>query len=140
MQQEFPKVFDCNKGKRFVKHSVVATGKALTETPIHYASRRLNPEQYKALKPEPTRLLDQGIFEFSQSPWTFPLVMVRKKAGDWKLFADFTNLNKALDMQKYSLPNINNFAALVHDCKWFSALHVTDAYHNIPVDPRIATN
>ena len=49
---------------------------------------------------------------------------------------NFTNLNKVLDMQKYTLPNINDFAALAHDCKWFSALDVADAYYNIPVDPR----
>ena len=38
-------------------------------------------------------------------------------------------------MQKYALPNINNFAALAHGCKWFSALDVGDAYHSIPVNP-----
>ena len=136
MQQEFPEVFDCNKRKHFVKHSVIATVETSTETPIHSASRRLSPEQYKALKSELTRLLDQGILERSQSPWTSPIVMVKKKTGDWRLCADFTNLNKVLDMQKYTLPNINDFAALAHDCKWFSALDVADAYYNIPVDPR----
>ena len=68
MQQEFPEVFDCNKRKHFVKHSVIATVETSTETPIHSASRRLSPEQYKALKSELTRLLDQGILERSQSP------------------------------------------------------------------------
>ena len=62
--------------------------------------------------------------------------MVKKKTGDWRLCADFTNLNKVLDMQNYTLPNINDFAALAHDCKWFSALDVADAYYNLPVDPR----
>ena len=107
-----------------------------TETPIHSASRRLSPEQHKALKSELTRLLNQGILERSQSPWTSPIVMVKKKTGDWRLCADFTNLNKVFDMQKYTLPNINDFTALAHDRKWFSALDVADAYYNIPVDPR----
>ena len=62
--------------------------------------------------------------------------MVKKKTDDWRLCADFTNLNKVLDMQKYTLPNINDFAALAHDCKWFSALDVADAKYNVPVDPR----
>ena len=136
MQQEFPEVFNCNKRKHFVKHSVIATVETSTETPIHSASRRLSPKQYKALKSELTRLLDQGILDCSQSPWTSPIVMVKKKTGDWRLCADFTNLSKVLDMQKYTLPNINDFAALAHDCKWFSALDVADAYYNIPVDPR----
>ena len=60
----------------------------------------------------------------------------KKETGDWRLCADFTNLNKVFDMQKYTLPNINDFDALAHDCKWFSALDVADAYYNIPVDPR----
>ena len=68
MQQEFSEVFDCNKRKHFVKHCVTATAETSTETPIHSASRRLSPEQYKALKSELTRLLDQEILERSQSP------------------------------------------------------------------------
>ena len=83
-----------------------------------------------------TCLRDQGILERSQSLWTSPIVVVKKKTGDWRLCADFTNLNKVLDMQKYTLPNINDFAALAQDCKWFSTLDVAYAYYNIPVDPR----
>ena len=50
MQQNFPEIFDCNKRKHFVKHSVIATVETSTETPIHSASRRLSPEKYKVLK------------------------------------------------------------------------------------------
>ena len=135
LQKEFPEVFDHEKRKRIIKHSVVATVDTSTEVPVHSNARRLNPEQYKALKSELTRLLDHGVLERSQSPWASPIVMVKKKSGDWRLCADFTNLNKVLRVQKYSLPNINDFAALAHGCKWFSALDVADAYYNIPVDP-----
>ena len=79
MQQEFPEVFNCNKRKHFVKPYVIATVETSTETPIHSASRRLSPEEYKALKSEVICLLDQGILERSQSPWTSPIVMVKKE-------------------------------------------------------------
>ena len=135
LQEEFPEVFDFQKRARSIKHSVVADVETTTETPIHTTARRLNPEQYKALKVVLSRLLNQGVLERSQSPWAFPIVMVKKKSGDWRLCADLTNLNKVLKMQKYALPNINDFAALAHGCKWFSALDVADAYYNIPVNP-----
>ena len=64
----------------------------------------------------------------------------KTKTGDWRLWADFTNLNKVLDMQKYSMPNIEDFAVLAHDCKWFSVLDVADAYYNIRGNLGIATN
>jgi len=38
-------------------------------------------------------------------------------------------------MQKYALPNIDDFAALVHGCYWFSTLDVADAYNNVSVNP-----
>ena len=45
MPQEFPEVFDCNKRKHFVKHSVLATVETSTETPNRSASKRLSPGQ-----------------------------------------------------------------------------------------------
>jgi len=60
------------------KHSVVADVETSTETPVHSHSEALHLEQYKGKKEQLTRLLDQGIFERSQSPWTSRIVVVKK--------------------------------------------------------------
>ena len=135
LQQEFPEVFNGDKRSRSIKHSIVADIETLTETPVARATRRLNPEQYNALRLEIKRLTDQGILERSLSPWTSPIVMVKKMPRDWRLCADITGLNKVLKMQKYALPNINDFGSLAHELKWFSCLDIADAYYNIPVNP-----
>ena len=114
---------------------MIADVHILTETPISLSARRLNPEQYQVLKVELKRLIDQGVLERSQSPWTSPIVMVKKKSGGWRLCADFTQLNKLLKIQKYALPNTNNFASIAHGCKWFSSIDIADAYYNILVNP-----
>ena len=119
LRDEFSNVFEGDKRLRRIRHSVIADVHTLTETPISLSARRLNPEQYQALKVEHKRLIDQGVLERSQSPWTSPIVMVKKKSGGWRLCADFTQLNKLLKIQKYALPNINDFASVAHGCKWF---------------------
>ena len=127
--------FEGDKRLRCIRHSVIADVHTLTETPISLSARRLNPEEYQALKVELKRLIDQGVLERIQSPWTSPIVMVKKKFGGWHLCADFTQLNKLLKIQKYAIPNINNFASIAHGCKWFSSIDIADAYYNIPVNP-----
>ena len=128
LRDEFSNVFEGDKRLRCIRHSVIADVHTLTETPISLSARRLNPEQYQALMVELKRLIDQGVLERSQSPWTSPIVMVKKKPGGWRLCANFTHLNKLLKIQKYALPNINDFASIAHGCKWFSSIDIADAY------------
>ena len=135
LRDEFSNVFEGDKRLRCIRHSVIADVHTLTKTPISLSARRLNPKQYQALKVELKRLIDQGVLERSQSPWTSPIVLVKKKSGGWRLCADFTQLNKLLKIQKYAIPNINDFASIAHGCKWFSSIDIADAYYNIPVNP-----
>ena len=86
LRDEFSNVFEGDKRLRCIRHSVIADDHTLTETPISLSARRLNPEQYQALKVELKRLIDQGVLELIQSPWTFPIVMVKKKSGGWRLY------------------------------------------------------
>ena len=134
LRDEFFNVFEGDKRLRCIRDLVIADVHTLTETTISLSARRLNPEQYQALKMELKRLIDQGVLERCQSPWTSPIVMVKKKSGGWRLCADFTQLNKLLKIQKYALTNINDFASIAHGCKWLSSIDIADAY-NIPVNP-----
>ena len=76
LRADFPEVFNGDKRSRLIKHSVVADVETLSDIPIHSTARRLNPEQFQALKSKLKRLLDQGIIERSQSPWAAPIVLV----------------------------------------------------------------
>ena len=104
------------------------------DKPVFCRTRRLPPEKYRALQVEVKRLIDQGVLSKSRSAWASPIVMVRKKNNTYRLCADFTALNKILKVQKYTLPNINDFSSLASGCKYFSCLDIKDAYYNIPVN------
>ena len=132
----FRKVFDPTLPKRHADHSVVASVETTTEEPISCKARRLSPDKFRALQDELKRLCEQGVLKRSQSAWSCPIVMVKKKSGSWRLCADLTSLNKILKPRKYALPNVNDFTSLAHGCTVFSSIDIADAYYNIKVDPK----
>ena len=65
LRDEFSNVFEGDKRLRCIRYSVIADVHTLTETPISLSARRLNPQQYHALKVELKRLIDQEVLERS---------------------------------------------------------------------------
>jgi len=63
--------------------------------PKHPAMQRIIDEQVDAL-------LEQGCIEPSHSPHSAPLVLVRKKTGQWRMCVDYRQLNAK------SIQNANN--------------------------------
>ena len=124
LQRNYSEVF---LRSRVPKHFVEATVDTVTEEPMTVRCRRLSSEKYKALKVEIKRLCDQEILECSQSAWSLLIVMVKKKNGSYRMCADLTNLNKILEVQKYSLPNLKDFTSSGHGCQYFSSIDIRDA-------------
>ena len=137
LKSQFPQVFEQATCFQKIKHSVVAHMETNTEVPVWYRSRRLAPDKFKALKREIKRLVTQGILPESHSPWTSPIVMVKKPSGEYRLCADFVTLNKILKVPRYAILNINDFSAMAHGCSWFSSIDIKDAYYHISVRPEI---
>jgi hypothetical protein len=58
---------------------------------------------------EVKKLLDaQIIFSLIYSKWVANLVLVRKKNGDIRLYADFRNLNKISKKDNYLFPKMEH--------------------------------
>ena len=73
-----------------VKHAIPTTG-----PPIHQPVRRL-PEVLKdTVRTEVPHMLENDIIKPSASPWSSPVVMVRKKDGSWCFCIDYRKLNSA---------------------------------------------
>ena len=52
-------------------------------------------------------MLKANIREVYYPDWLASVVMVRKSNGKWKMFVDFTDLNKAFPKDSYPLPRID---------------------------------
>jgi hypothetical protein len=69
--------------------------------------RKMSDEKTEAAKAEVHRLLEANFIEPVAYPmWLANVVMVQKKSGKWRMYIDFTSLNKACPKDNFPLPQI----------------------------------
>jgi len=113
-------------------HSIPVTD----STPIKLRPYKISLEQSSALKKEINKLIEHGLIVPSHSPWAFPVLLVKKKNGDWRMCVDYRKLNEVTVKDAYALPFIDELLESVHGAKIFSALDLFLGYHQIPMDPK----
>ena len=75
-----------------VKHHIPLTN----YTPFKDKYRRIPPHLYEEVRPHLKEMLDFGAIRKSQSPWSSPIVLVRKKDGKLRFCIDLRKLNQGL--------------------------------------------
>lgn len=103
--------------------------------PIAEPLRRL-PHVYE----EPTRQVIEGWLQHkvvrpSNSPWAFPIVVVKKKGGGVRVNVDYRRLNAILPSYDLNWPItlIDSCLDAMDGAQFFTVMDVLAAYHNIPV-------
>jgi len=95
--------------------------------------RRLDAAKVKAAKEEFLRMEQLGIIRRSKSSWASPLHLVCKSDGTWRPCGDYRRLNLSTVVDKYPLPNIQDFTARLHGCRIFTKLDLKKGYYQVPV-------
>ena len=76
--------------------------------PIKQKRRSFAPERQKAINEEVNKLLQTGaIREIEYPEWLANVVLVKKENGKWRLYIDFTDINKACPKDSFPLPRID---------------------------------
>jgi transposase InsO family protein len=113
-----------------VQHRIATAG-----SPVVSKFRRLDPERLAAARKEFDAMLEAGIVRRSDSGWSSPLHMVRKKDGGWRPCGDFRRLNLITAADKYPLPNMQDLSARLAGCRFFTKLDLQKGYLQVPVQP-----
>jgi RNase H-like domain found in reverse transcriptase/Reverse transcriptase (RNA-dependent DNA polymerase) len=92
---------------------------------------RLDPQRLAAAKAEFQKMLDAGVVRRSNSCWSSPLHMVRKKDGGWRPCGDFRRLNICTTDNKYPLTNMGDLSSRLDGCT--SKLDLQKGYFQVPV-------
>ena len=76
--------------------------------PVRQKKRVFALERDNAIKEELQKLTTaQFIWEVYYPDWLANVVMVKKANGKWRIYVDFTDLNKACPKDSYPLPHID---------------------------------
>ena len=97
--------------------------------PVNEAYRKIPKQLYDEVKNHVNNLLANGWIRRSHSPYSSPMVCVRKKDGGLRLCIDFRRLNRKTIPDSQPIPRIQDILDDLGGNRWFSTLDMSQAYH-----------
>ena len=94
-------------------------------------SYRLPFHQKNALEELIQHMLTSQMIRPSLSPYSSPVIMVKKKDGTWRLCVDYRQLNANTVKNKYPIPIIEDLLDELYGAKTFSKIDLRSGYHQI---------
>lgn len=96
---------------------------------------RMSAAENTALNREINELLKQGAIVPSSSPFSAPVLFVKKKDGSLRLCVDYRMLNDRTIRNRFPLPVIDDLIDSLGGARYFSKLDLMAGYHQIRVHP-----
>uniref|UniRef100_A0A8C6V5S1 Gypsy retrotransposon integrase-like protein 1 n=1 Tax=Neogobius melanostomus TaxID=47308 RepID=A0A8C6V5S1_9GOBI len=105
-----------------------------TVKPVRQKLRRLPFAVRSSVSAELDRLLNAGVIErIDASPWVSPIVVTGRKTGGIRMCADLREPNKAVIIDCYPLPHVDELFTNLHGAKVFSSIDLANAYYQLPL-------
>ena len=81
-------------------------------------------------------MIDSGIVQPSNSPWSSPVVLGKKKDGSVRFCVDYRKLNQITKLDEFPLPRIDDTLNLLSDAMYFMTLDLASGYWQVAMEPR----
>lgn len=103
--------------------------------PIHQLPYKSAWRERTLIQDQVETMLKNGVIEPSESPWSSPVVLVKKKDGNWRFCVDYRKLNNVTVKDVYPLPRIEDALNRLQGARFFSIMDLQWGYHQIGLKP-----
>ncbi|CAF3126930.1 unnamed protein product [Rotaria sp. Silwood2] len=129
------KLFDLRQPsiiKATVRHAIDTS----THPPIYTPPYRVSYKDEQLQREEIDKLLKQGIIEESVSPWSSPIVLVKKKDGSVRFCIDFRKLNNITTKDAFPMPRIDDIFDHLSQAEYYTTIDFKSGYFQVGLDPK----
>lgn len=130
---EFSTLFDADGAPLGVAADVQHTIDTGDARPLRQRPYRVSLSERETISTQVDTLLSKHIIQPSTSPWSSPVVLVRKKDGSIRFCVDYRRLNKVTKKDVYPMPRIDDALDSLRGARYFSSLDLRSGYWQVPM-------
>ena len=108
----------------------------LEDRPIRCKSYPIPYNLRESLRNDIEKMIEMGVIRKSDSPYSSPIVIVRKKDGTNRICVDFRQINKVTEFDSEPMVKPQDIFASISEDKYFSKFDMTKGYWQIPMRER----
>lgn len=101
--------------------------------PIRQRYYRLPPEKLRIICQELDEMIQLGVVEPCESPWSSPVLLTPKKDGKLRFCLDSRKLNSVTRKDAYKLPYISEILDNLKNAKYLSSIDLSKAFWQTPI-------
>ena len=116
LDEELPKFQTLRGTTQLAEHTI----RLKSTVPLKQRYTPRNPAMQQIINEEVNKMLAEGIIEPSQSPWSSPVVLVRKKNGKRRFCIDFRRVNMVTEKDAYPLPQVEATLSKLREARFIS--------------------
>jgi hypothetical protein len=117
---------------RFTDHKIPLTPNA---APVNVRPYRYPHVQKLEIESQVQKLLENGWIQPSNSPFSSPVLLLKKKDGTWRMCVDYRALNAITIKDRFPFPTVDELLDELGSARIFSKLDLTSGFHQIRLHP-----